>query len=445
LRTDTIPTFYDIMSSILRRLSNLFHYVVDGNAEPKRLLVLGLDAAGKTTFLYKLRSLGPRLLGQAEVVTTIPTIGFNVETIETRDHSMTCWDIGGCDKIRPLWRHYMQNIGGILFFIDSNDRDRVDDAKTELYMFLKEVELVGVPLLVVRNKCDLPNSAPSAEIVERLELNSIRGREWNIISGCMTTGDGIPAIMDWIRASSVRSGVAADEDTSGLSLSLPAEALSITAQPVGPTAEESMIAKAKADADRQQRVMAATEWVERVDCPEDEFLALLESYQLDVWDHYTHVRIAWVLITKHGIRDGFNKVAEAIQGYIANSTRTDGKSYHATMTRFWCHMIAYCMHLASYQARDASALTFKTFIAAVCRESSQVGAVALWDKTLFKRYYTPALMFSPRARGEVVAPDLLALPDIVPVLNSAVLGGKSVVADIAILEESAYWQLGGEK
>ena len=69
-----------------------------------RILMVGLDAAGKTTILYKLK------LG--EIVTTIPTIGFNVETVEFKNISFTVWDVGGQDKIRPLWRHYFQNTQG---------------------------------------------------------------------------------------------------------------------------------------------------------------------------------------------------------------------------------------------------------------------------------------------------------------------------------------------
>ena len=45
-----------------------------------------------------------------EIVTTIPTIGFNVETVEYKNISFTVWDVGGQDKIRPLWRHYFQVI-----------------------------------------------------------------------------------------------------------------------------------------------------------------------------------------------------------------------------------------------------------------------------------------------------------------------------------------------
>lgn len=83
-----------------------------------------MDAAGKTTILYKLK------LG--EIVTTIPTIGFNVETVEYKNICFTVWDVGGQDKIRPLWRHYFQNTQGLIFVVDSNDRDRIGEAEKEL-------------------------------------------------------------------------------------------------------------------------------------------------------------------------------------------------------------------------------------------------------------------------------------------------------------------------
>merc|ERR1719402_1028876 len=98
--------------------------------------MVGLDAAGKTTILYKLK------LG--EIVTTIPTIGFNVETVEYKNISFTCWDVGGRDKIRPLWRHYYQNTDALIFVVDSNDRGRIDgdySAKEQLQIMLGEDEL----------------------------------------------------------------------------------------------------------------------------------------------------------------------------------------------------------------------------------------------------------------------------------------------------------------
>jgi len=162
-----------------------------------RILMVGLDAAGKTTILYKLK------LG--EVVTTIPTIGFNVETVEYKNISFTVWDVGGQDKIRPLWRHYYQNTQGIIFVVDSNDKDRIDDssgaensAKEELHRMLSEDELRDAVLLVFANKQDLPNAMSVNEITERLGLNQLRGRQWYIQACCATTGDGLYEGLDWL-------------------------------------------------------------------------------------------------------------------------------------------------------------------------------------------------------------------------------------------------------
>ena len=137
-----------------------------------RILMVGLDAAGKTTILYKLK------LG--EVVTTIPTIGFNVETVDYKNISFTVWDVGGQDKIRLLWRHYYQNTQGLIFVVDSNDRDRVDDAREELHKMIAEEELKEAVLLVFANKQDLPGAMTCPEITDKLGLHTIRGRTWYI-------------------------------------------------------------------------------------------------------------------------------------------------------------------------------------------------------------------------------------------------------------------------
>ncbi|KAJ5382585.1 hypothetical protein N7517_000496 [Penicillium concentricum] len=155
-----------------------------------RILMVGLDAAGKTTILYKLK------LG--EIVTTIPTIGFNVETVEYKNIQFTVWDVGGQDKIRPLWRHYFQNTQGIIFVVDSNDRDRIVEAREELQRMLNEDELRDAMLLVFANKQDLPNAMSPAEITQQLGLQSLTRRAWFIQSTCATTGDGLYEGLEWL-------------------------------------------------------------------------------------------------------------------------------------------------------------------------------------------------------------------------------------------------------
>ncbi len=90
--------------------------------------------------------------------------GFNVETVEYKNIQFTVWDVGGQDKIRPLWRHYFQNTQGIIFVVDSNDRDRIVEAREELQRMLNEDELRDAILLVFANKQDLPVSSPTPSI-----------------------------------------------------------------------------------------------------------------------------------------------------------------------------------------------------------------------------------------------------------------------------------------
>merc|ERR1712098_525187 len=155
-----------------------------------RILMVGLDAAGKTTILYKLK------LG--EIVTTIPTIGFNVETVEYKNIGFTVWDVGGQDKIRPLWRHYFQNTQAVIFVVDSNDRERVSEARDELARMLNEDELRDAVLLVFANKQDLPRAMNAAEITDKLGLHNMRNRTWYIQVTCATSGEGLYEGLDWL-------------------------------------------------------------------------------------------------------------------------------------------------------------------------------------------------------------------------------------------------------
>jgi len=163
-----------------------------------RVLMIGLDSAGKTTILYKLK------LG--EVVNTIPTVGFNVETVHYKKVRFTVWDVGGQDKIRALWRHYFHNTQGIIFVIDSNDRDRIREARNELEKLLLEEELQNSILLVFANKQDLPNAMNVRDLTQELGLISIaKSRSWHIQLCCAVTGVGLNEGLEWL--SNTLSGV----------------------------------------------------------------------------------------------------------------------------------------------------------------------------------------------------------------------------------------------
>eukprot|EP00090_Calanus_glacialis_P004367 TRINITY_DN13247_c0_g1_i1.p1 TRINITY_DN13247_c0_g1~~TRINITY_DN13247_c0_g1_i1.p1 ORF type:complete len:182 (-),score=60.54 TRINITY_DN13247_c0_g1_i1:26-571(-) len=155
-----------------------------------RILMVGLDAAGKTTILYKLK------LG--EIVTTIPTIGFNVETVEYKNISFTVWDVGGQTKIRPLWQHYFENTDAVIFVVDSSDKERLEEAREELDRILLDDRLRNTSLLVFSNKSDKPQSVTTTEVTDKLCLHKHRGREWFIQSTCAVTGEGIVDGLEWL-------------------------------------------------------------------------------------------------------------------------------------------------------------------------------------------------------------------------------------------------------
>jgi small GTP-binding protein len=170
-----------------------------------RLVMLGLDAAGKTSILYKLK------LGS--VTETVPTIGFNVEQVKYKKLEFTVFDVGGQDKIRPLWKYYYVNNNGIIFVVDSNDRDRIDSendythsAKEELEKLLEHDELYGIPLLVFANKQDIQADAKKGhlgamsvdEITKRLGLRKVRNREWYVQGSNAISGEGLMEGMEWL-------------------------------------------------------------------------------------------------------------------------------------------------------------------------------------------------------------------------------------------------------
>ena len=156
-----------------------------------RIVMVGLDAAGKTTVLYKLKL--------NEVCTTIPTIGFNVEKVEYRNLKMTIWDIGGQDILRPLWRHYYDNSNGVIFVVDSCDEARMKIAAAELEKVMSEDALRDARLCVFANKQDLPSALSPSEISQKLRLSNLKQRWW-VQGTSATSGAGLYEGLDWLAA-----------------------------------------------------------------------------------------------------------------------------------------------------------------------------------------------------------------------------------------------------
>ncbi|EUB56865.1 ADP-ribosylation factor-like protein [Echinococcus granulosus] len=163
-------------------------YRLFGSRE-RRILILGLDGAGKTTILYKLQV--------GEVVTTIPTIGFNVETVHYKNLKFQVWDLGGQTSIRPYWRCYYANTDAIIYVVDSMDRDRIGISRQELISMLEEEELKTAVLAVFANKQDIDGCMSVTQVASSLGLTSIKNRTYQIFKTSAVRGDGLTEAMDW--------------------------------------------------------------------------------------------------------------------------------------------------------------------------------------------------------------------------------------------------------
>ncbi|RLN56864.1 hypothetical protein BBJ28_00008749 [Nothophytophthora sp. Chile5] len=175
-------------------VSQYVHFALDKMAnywtKPSRILLLGLDGAGKTTLLYNMK------LGEA--VTTIPTIGFNVETFRYKNIEFTAWDIGGQSKLRPLWRFYYEGADAVIFVIDSADRFRIDEAASELHRVFEDDALRDCKLLVLANKQDHPDCMGIDELREKLDLQRVTRNASHITKTIAVSGLGIDEGMTWL-------------------------------------------------------------------------------------------------------------------------------------------------------------------------------------------------------------------------------------------------------
>ncbi|XP_065364227.1 uncharacterized protein LOC135957416 [Calliphora vicina] len=131
------------------------------------ILMVGLDEAGKTTLLYKLK------LGDGDL-TTIPTIGYNVETVEFEDKNYTFWDIGGHETVRVLWKFYNENKAAVVFVVDASNSERFALAKDFLHTVMSDEDLSNAMLLVVANKQDKPNCDSVEDLKQQLDLKSLK-------------------------------------------------------------------------------------------------------------------------------------------------------------------------------------------------------------------------------------------------------------------------------
>jgi ADP-ribosylation factor-like protein 2 len=198
-----------------------------------RLLILGLDNAGKTTILRKVSKMMTAEAAKARkaeagepaaapatekvegavaddqsIGTIEPTLGFNIQTLEhPRGYRVNVWDVGGQECIRAYWRNYFEQTDGVIWVVDSADVDdphRLEACRDELHRLLGQERLMGASLLVLANKQDVPGARSCSEIARLLRLEgenaspALRNRHWNIMPCSAVTGKGLLEGVEWM-------------------------------------------------------------------------------------------------------------------------------------------------------------------------------------------------------------------------------------------------------
>ncbi|VVA89725.1 unnamed protein product [Arabis nemorensis] len=161
-----------------------------------RIVLFGLDGTGKSSIMHKLKT--------GETLTTnMPTIGFEMESVKYKDLTLSFWEISGQQryKLIPLWKHYFLEVLGLVLVVDSTDRDRVEETKDFLKMVIDEIQgnvPDNVAVLVYGNKHEVPGAMSASEISNKLDLVSLRQRNWHVQSSCALCGDGLHEGLDWL-------------------------------------------------------------------------------------------------------------------------------------------------------------------------------------------------------------------------------------------------------
>ena len=161
--------------------------------QESRILILGLDNAGKTSILKALKE-------EDAMAEQGPTQGFNLASINMNGRNAKFCDLGGQRSLREYWNDYYSATDCLIFVVDSTDGRRMEEAQ-EAFREVTE-SLPTAPILVFANKQDLATAKPAASIAELLDLVSMRTRKWHIQGCSAKSGEGLQEGMQWLMMNS---------------------------------------------------------------------------------------------------------------------------------------------------------------------------------------------------------------------------------------------------
>jgi hypothetical protein len=385
--------------------------LLTGRWREERVLVFGNDAAGKTTLLYRLK------LG--ELVTTIPTIGFNVETIPHGKCDFTMWDVGGkptftvvvvfintdfstgCDRLRPLYRHYV-NADSIQLFVHSctETEGRVDESIEELHANIKMMHEVGSRFIfILFNKQDLLPEEKRASIVDGLQ------RRFEKELSRYSRTDVVCTILD-LPGFSAFTGNRVHE------LLDPIQAVLDGGQQHGRKQRRkdtpSSVPTAESPPESELVARISKEGMGETDA--DTFWAAFLSSDIPEWNHRTHLRAGYIALLEtlkegKGIFDAAEMFLDHLRRLKEAKPERFRNTEHRTMTIFWLYFLQLAILDFKHNKSVEKWPAWDSF------QEVLLHSPHLMNGGLWKGYYSKDLLFSPEAKEYWRLPDLQALPD----------------------------------
>ena len=289
-------------------------------------------------------------------------VGFNVETVVYQKHSLTMWDVGGCDKIRPLIRHYLPGTQAMILVIDANDLERVEVVRDQFWYLIQNDEVKNIPVLVYINKSDLPHAKNASYFQDKLGLHTLRGNPWHTQTCSAISGEGLYEGLDWL----------IHVLKSPTSKSIPVEAL----PPMN--SEEERFVRWLAIEDEETT---------------EEFVTKFCSQQPlgQPFDHRVFLRVIWSCLQVFGRRDAVKRIFDQIGFYLAEKNET--------LIYFWIQLVHY--------ARETTKHSSEHFSEFLVRNPQLLN-----EQDLPLTYYRERTLFSDQAKSALVLPDLKRLPSI---------------------------------
>ncbi|KAH6919163.1 ADP-ribosylation factor [Coprinopsis sp. MPI-PUGE-AT-0042] len=390
-----------------------------------KVVITGSEWSGKTTLLY--------ILKYDEIFRGTVTLGYNVENVaiplpsQGKTLRLEAWDVGRGDDgnkqflVGQLKWNYLPTAKAMVWMWDrSRDANQLKESAELLQTVLEHADdemaesktMRLLPILILANKSDLPN-LPSLDVVRMAFSGAVQGSIAAIYPTSITKKEGLTEAFGW------------------LSLALEIAATAKLDNPVAKTRMREPAPLPGLKPSLSGPAKRLDEWLHRTenDLPAQEFIEQFGAYNLSSWDHYTHIRFTYLILVAQGRQQGKDMIFEGLAKYLANSPRTDGTTFHFTLTYFWIQFVHlgirnmprdFVKYEASpqgdHQLTYPSSDDFFRFL---------LVNPHLTKEDLWAEYYTKEALTSKDAEERMVLPDRKPLPSLVVRDAIAAIGQKS--------------------